>query len=178
MQISCQIYTHMKQSRSIGDAETRWLQHEVFRLILILSLFILLLASQSGHSSQSGFSAHLDTFPIHPVACFSVETFIPIEFPCIPLTLCSDRVSLHLAGTLVLFENLSRALPSFYKVYLLACRLRTLLLLSLILLQTWLALSLCQMSLALLDKWSYNRPLIFAGLAAATSTPFKKRVRA
>jgi len=125
-----------------------------------------------------GFSAHLGTFPIHPVACFSVGTFIPIGFPCIPLALCPDRVSLHLAGTLVLFGNLPRALPSFYKVYLPACRLRTLLLLSLILLQAWLALSLSQMSLALLDKWSYNRPLVFAGLAAATSTPFKKRVRA
>jgi len=149
----CQIYTHTKQGRPISDAKTRWLQHGVF-------------------------SAHLGTFPIHPVACFSAGTFIPIGFPCIPLALCPDRVSLHLAGTLVLFGNLPRALPSFYKVYLPACRLRTLLLLSLILLQAWLALSLSQMSLALLDKWSYNRPLVFAGLAAATSTPFKKRVRA
>ncbi len=148
MQISCQIYTHTKQSRPIGDAETRWLQHGVFRLILVLSLFILLLASQSGHSSQSGFPA-------------SRWRFVQIEFPYISLALLS------------LFGNLPRALPSFYKVYLPACRLRTLLL---ILLQAWLALSLSQMSLALLDKWSYNRPLVFAGLAAATSTPFKKRV--
>jgi len=129
-------------------------------------------------TSTWDFSTHLDTFSIHSVACFSVETFISIEFFCISLMLCSDRVFLHLADTLVLFENLSRALSFFYKVYLLACRLRTLLLLSLILLQTWLALSLSQMSLALLDKWSYNRFLVFAELAVATSTSFKKRVRA
>jgi len=47
-----------------------------FRLILVLSLFILLLASQPGHSSQSGFPA-------------SRWRFVQIEFPYISLALLS-----------------------------------------------------------------------------------------